>query len=91
MLPRRTPIGGQLQYRGRDSNTCPADLWRPLSENPNALKDKDLRQDIKAVSHHFPTDVMQMDAGLAAVIEAWDRLPDAVRAGIVAIVKAART
>ena len=29
------------------------------------------------------------DPGLVAVINAWDRLPEAVRAGIVAIVKAA--
>jgi hypothetical protein len=29
------------------------------------------------------------DPDLAAVIDAWDRLPEAVRAGIVAIVKAA--
>ena len=27
------------------------------------------------------------DAGLTAAIEAWDRLPEAVRAGIVAMVK----
>ena len=29
------------------------------------------------------------DPGLAAVMDAWDRLPKAVRAGIVAMVKAA--
>jgi hypothetical protein len=29
------------------------------------------------------------DADLATVIDAWDRLPEAVRAGIVAMVKAA--
>ena len=29
------------------------------------------------------------DADLAAVVDAWDRLPDAVRAGIVAMVRAA--
>jgi hypothetical protein len=29
------------------------------------------------------------DPDLAAVIDAWDRLPEAVRAGIVAMVKAA--
>jgi hypothetical protein len=64
---------------------------RPQPDNPNASEDKDLRQDIKVVSHHFPNDVTQMDTGLAAVIEAWDRLPDAIREGIVAIVQAART
>jgi hypothetical protein len=35
------------------------------------------------------TDTCQTDPDLAAVISAWDRLPEAVRAGIVAVVKAA--
>ena len=34
-------------------------------------------------------DTRQIDPDLAAVIDAWDRLPEAVRAGIVAMVKAA--
>jgi hypothetical protein len=33
--------------------------------------------------------VLPDDPDLAAVVAAWDRLPDAVRAGIVAMVKAA--
>jgi hypothetical protein len=35
------------------------------------------------------TDTYQTEPDLAAVIDAWDRLPEAVRAGIVAMVKAA--
>jgi hypothetical protein len=35
------------------------------------------------------TDTCRTDPDLAAVIDAWDRLPEAVRAGIVAMVKAA--
>jgi hypothetical protein len=35
------------------------------------------------------TDTRQTDPDLAAVIDAWDRLPEAVRAGIVAMVRAA--
>jgi hypothetical protein len=34
-------------------------------------------------------DTCQTDPGLATVVDAWDRLPEAVRAGIVAMVKAA--
>jgi hypothetical protein len=34
-------------------------------------------------------DTCQTDHDLAAVIDAWDRLPKAVRAGIVAMVRAA--
>jgi hypothetical protein len=33
--------------------------------------------------------MLPADPDLAAVISAWDRLPEAVRAGIVAMVKAA--
>jgi len=34
------------------------------------------------------TDVLQSDPGLAAVVEAWDRLPEAIRQGVLAMVKA---
>jgi hypothetical protein len=34
-------------------------------------------------------DTCQNDPDLATVVNAWDRLPEAVRAGIVAMVKAA--
>jgi hypothetical protein len=35
------------------------------------------------------TDTCQANPDLAAVIDAWDRLPEAIRAGIVAMVQAA--
>jgi hypothetical protein len=35
------------------------------------------------------TDTCQTDPDLAAVVDAWDRLPEAVRAGIVAMARAA--
>jgi hypothetical protein len=41
-----------------------------------------------AVAHHLPTDICQTDPEWAVVAGAWDRLPQAVRAGIVAMVKA---
>jgi hypothetical protein len=34
-------------------------------------------------------DTRQTDPDLAVIIDAWDRLPEAVKAGIVAMVKAA--
>jgi hypothetical protein len=37
----------------------------------------------------LPCDTRQTDPDLAAVIDAWDRLPEAVKAGIVAMVRAA--
>jgi hypothetical protein len=47
--------------------------------------------DIGAESFAVPPDVSiaRHTPGLAAVIEAWDRLPEAIRAGIVAMVNAA--
>ena len=47
-----------------------------------------LRFSSPPVSHYIPTDTCQNDPDLAAVIEAWDRLPEAIRAGIMAIVTA---
>jgi hypothetical protein len=41
------------------------------------------------LSHYLPTDIRQIDPALAAVCEAWDRLPEAIRAAILAMVKAA--
>jgi hypothetical protein len=37
----------------------------------------------------LPTDISQTDPDLAAVVAAWPELPEVVRAGIVAMVKAA--
>jgi hypothetical protein len=37
----------------------------------------------------LPTDTCQTDPDLARIVAAWPSLPDAVRAGIVAMVKAA--
>ena len=42
-----------------------------------------------SVAAPLPCDTRQTDPNLAAVIDAWDRLPEAVRAGIVAMVRAA--
>jgi hypothetical protein len=49
-----------------------------------------LRQPASPVGHHLATDTCQTDPDLADVVAAWDRLPEAVRAGIVAMVQAAR-
>jgi len=39
-------------------------------------------------SHYLPTDTCKTDPDLAALVDAWPALPEAVRAGIVAMVKA---
>jgi hypothetical protein len=48
-----------------------------------------LRLASASLAHHLPTDKSQMPPELAAVVNAWPELPEAVRAGIVAMVKAA--
>jgi hypothetical protein len=50
---------------------------------------KGLRVATSPVSTLLPTDTCQNDPDLAAVVAAWSDLPEAVRAGIVAMVKAA--
>jgi hypothetical protein len=36
----------------------------------------------------LPTDIRQTDPDLAAIVDAWPTLPEPIRAGIVAMVKA---
>ena len=62
-----------------------------MCQDSNLGSDKDLRQPTPPLAHHLPTDTCQTDPDLAAVVDAWDRLPEAVRAGIVAMVRAATT
>ena len=62
---------------------------RPQAGSPKGPLPKDLREPAPAVTHHLPTDTCKTDPGLAAVVAAWPELPEAIRAGIVAMVKAA--
>ena len=43
----------------------------------------------RALPTYLPTDICKTDPDLAAVVAAWPELPAAIRAGIVAMVKAA--
>ena len=52
--------------------------------------DKGLRLAQQAVAHHLPTDTWNTDPDLAAVVAAWSELPEAIKAGILAMVKAAQ-
>ena len=42
------------------------------------------------VAHHLPTDTRKTDPDLATVVAAWPGLPEAIKAGIQAMVKASR-
>ena len=59
---------------------------KPLPSNGLRIS---VEPSIPAPAHHLPTDNRPTDPELAAVVAAWDQLPEAVRAGIVAMVKAA--
>ena len=78
--------GGSAPYRTRTYNPL---IKSQMREIRKASSHNDLRIATPTVSHPIPTDTCQNDPDLAAVIEAWGRLPHALRAGIVATVRAA--
>ena len=74
---------------GEATRTPDLRIMRPQTGFRKDPKGQRLASSTPRRSHHIPTDNCQNDPELTAVIEAWDRLPEAVRAGIVAMVKAA--
>jgi hypothetical protein len=58
-------------------------------ETPNPQSSKGLRLVNPSVAAHLPHDTCQRDENLAQIVDAWPRLPDAIKAGIMAMVKAA--
>ena len=75
-------MGDGIRTRDIQIHNLDAD---PDNSNPH----QDLRLSPGSLGHHLATDTCQTDPDLALVNAAWDRLPKAVRAGIVAMVKAA--
>ena len=71
------------------SRTPDLRITRPQAIGRNDKPAKRLRDTTPMTSHPFPTDPCRTDPDLVAVVTAWDRPPGAVRAGIVAMVKAA--
>ena len=74
---------------GEATRTPDLRIMRPQPKSRNGSVSNSLGQAAPTVGHLLATDTCKMDPDLAAVIEAWDRLPEAIRAGIVAMVKAA--
>ena len=50
---------------------------------------KDLSGLAPGVADHLPTDTCKTDTDLTAVVAAWPGLPETIKAGILAMVKAA--
>ncbi len=62
---------------------------RPMAESHKSNIDKGLRIATQPIGHQLSTDTCQNDPDLAAVVAAWPDVPEAIKAGIVAMVKAA--
>jgi hypothetical protein len=60
-----------------------------VCDAPNDVKDNNLRHSSETLAHYLPTDTCKNDPELAAVLSAWPALPEAIKAGIVALIKAA--
>ena len=66
-------------------------IMRPPLQCSKGMPDNHLSQAPPPVADHLPNDTCKTDPDPAAVIDAWDRLPEAIRAGIVAMVRAAHS
>lgn len=81
----RTNATGPCRIR-----TCDQSNMSRLSESHNPLENNGLTESGKPGLPECLPDSQQNDPVLAAIIEAWGGLPDAIRAGIVAMVRAMR-
>jgi hypothetical protein len=64
-------------------------MWIPSPDSPKPNELPELRNNPPALPHHLPTDIRHLPPDLALVVGRWEGLPEAVRAGIVAMVEAA--
>ena len=64
---------------------------RPSHQSRKAESYNDSCSANKPVSHHLPTDTCKTVSDLAAVVAARPELPEVIRVGILAMVKAAKT
>ena len=68
----------------------PLRFSRPPSDSPKSIQDNGLRPNGTPLAHHLPTDNRPTSSpDLELVIASWSDLPEALRAGILAMVKSA--
>ena len=60
----------------------------PRSGTHKARRGSNLHPTVPYDSPHLPHDTRQTDPDLAAIVDAWPTLPEPIKAGIVAMVKA---
>ena len=66
-------------------------IMRPPLQCSKIMPDNHLSQAPSPVADHLPNDICRTYPDLAAVVNAWPDLPEALKAGIVAMVKAAKS
>jgi hypothetical protein len=64
-------------------------IMRPPLQRSKGMPDNHLSQAPPPVADHLPNDTCKTDPDLAAVVTAWPELPEAIKAGILAMVRAA--
>lgn len=74
---------------GERTRTVDLRIMRPQSDSGKLNRGKGLRQPDQSPATPVPDDTCKTDPGLAEVVYAWPDLPQAIRDGIVAMVKAA--
>ena len=64
---------------------------RPPLGCSKGIPDNHLSQAPPPVADHLPNDTFKTDPDLAAVVEAWPELPEAIKAGILAMIRVVRS
>ena len=85
-------LGGVTVPQRGDAWLTPIALEGPMASGRNCRSDKDLRPDATRLSAPVAARSAepQSPPNLAQLVAAWQHLPPAIRAGIVAIVQAAK-
>jgi len=76
--------------RRPDSNRGIADLQSVAHSHLTVEPGRHLRLSAKSLAPRVPHDMRRTPRDLAEVVDAWDRLPESVRAGVVALVRACK-
>jgi hypothetical protein len=85
------PVTDSVGSAPRWTRTINPLIKSPSAKNSKLIQVNGLRRSLHEVAHLLPTDARQgrPSLDLAAVVEAWPHLPEAIRAGILAMVQAA--